>query len=97
MDLRTAFRPEVAANLPSTADAARFDDAGLIIRVDGPTLEVTRGDGPVDLTFAAGPGIHRLISGDVAPGRAVATGAVEVLHGRSALLGRFASTFRLVA
>ena len=57
----------------------------------------TVGDGPVDLAFSAGPGIHRLISGELTPDRAVASGAVELLRGRGELLGRFASTFHLAA
>jgi DNA-binding HxlR family transcriptional regulator len=97
MALRTAFRPAVAAELPSTAYAARFGDAGLLVRVDGPRLDVTRGEGRVDLSFSAGPGIRRLISGELAPDRAISTGVVEVLHGRSDLLARFASTFHLAA
>jgi DNA-binding HxlR family transcriptional regulator len=97
MDLRSAFRPEVAADLPATAYAARLGAADLRIRVEGPTLDVTRGEGPVDLAFATGPGIHRLISGDLAPDRAIATGVVEVLSGPGALLGRFAETFHLAA
>lgn len=40
----------------------------LLIRVVGFTLDVVRGDGPVDLAFAAGPGIDRLISGEIASG-----------------------------
>ena len=44
-----------------------------LIRVDGSTLDVTREDGPVDLAFAATPGIRRLISGDLLDG-AIATG-----------------------
>ena len=97
MDLRTAFRPLVAARLPATAYAAHFGQAGLLIRVDGSTLDVTRGDGPVDLAFVAGPGIHRLISGALAPDLAIATGVVEVLRGRCDLLDRFANTFHLAA
>lgn len=97
MDLRTAFRPEVAASLPSTGYAARFGDTELLIRVDGPALDVTRGDGPVDLAFAVGPDIRRLISGELAADRAIETGVVEVLRGRSDLLDRFASTFHLAA
>jgi hypothetical protein len=58
---------------------------------------VTRGDGPADLAFSAGPSIRRLISGELAPGRAIAIGAVEVLHGEGDLLDRFASTFHLAA
>lgn len=97
MDLRTAFRPEVAASLPATGYAARFGGAELLIRVDGSTLDVTRGDGPVDLAFATGPGIRHLISGELAPERAIATGVVEVLSGRGDLLDRFATTFHLAA
>jgi DNA-binding HxlR family transcriptional regulator len=97
MTLRTAFRPQVALDLPPTAYGARVGPAELLIRVAGATLEVTRGDGPVDLAFAAGPGIHRLISGELAPGRAIATGVVEVLRGPGNLLDRFATTFHLAA
>ena len=97
MDLRSAFRPEVASTLPTTAYAAHLGSAELLIRVDGGLLDVTRGDGPADLVFAAGAGIHRLISGELAADRAIATGAVEVLRGRGDLLGRFASTFHLAA
>ncbi|WP_456819796.1 winged helix-turn-helix transcriptional regulator [Cellulomonas sp. URHB0016] len=97
IDLRTAFRPTVAATLPATAYGARVGSTPLLIRVDGSTLDVTRGDGPVDLAFAAGPGIHRIISGELAPDRAIASGDVEVLRGRGELLDRFASTFHLAA
>jgi DNA-binding HxlR family transcriptional regulator len=97
MDLRSAFRPEVAAALPSTAYAARFGDAGLLIRVDGTALDVSRGEGPVDLAFASGPGIRGLIAGDLSPDRAISTGVVEVLHGSDGLLARFARTFHLAA
>jgi DNA-binding HxlR family transcriptional regulator len=97
IDLRTAFQPSVAATLPNTAYGARLSGADLLIRVDGSALDVTRGDGPVDLAFAAGPGIHRLISGALAPDRAIATGVVTVLSGRVDLLDRFASTFHLAA
>ncbi|HEY4224572.1 MAG TPA: helix-turn-helix domain-containing protein [Pseudolysinimonas sp.] len=102
MDLRTAFRSEVALSLPATAYAARLGSAELLIRVDGSALEVRRGDGairdaPIDLAFAAGHGIHRLMSGELDADRAIATGVVEVLRGRGDLLGRFARTFHLAA
>ena len=97
MTFRTAFQPAAAAALPATVYAARFDTTALRVRVDGAVLDVTRGDGPVDLAFAAGPGIRRLISGELAPDRAIATGAVEVLHGPGELLERFAATFHLAA
>lgn len=70
LDLRTAFRPQVAANPPATAYAARFGPAELLIRVDGSTLDVTREDEPVDLAFVTGSGIRRLIFGELAPDRA---------------------------
>ncbi|TNC29399.1 winged helix-turn-helix transcriptional regulator [Mumia zhuanghuii] len=97
MTLRTAFRPQVALELPATSYATRLGPAELLVRVDGPTLHVTRGDGPVDLAFAAGPGLRRLISGELAPDRAIATGEIEVLRGRGDLLARFATTFHLAA
>ena len=55
------------------------------------------GPGPCDLAFATGPGIHRLISGELPPDRAIATGVVKVLHGHGDLLDRFATTFHLAA
>jgi DNA-binding HxlR family transcriptional regulator len=97
MDLRTAFRANIAATLPATAYAARLGSAELLIRVDGGSLDVTRGQGDSDLAFASATGIHRLISGELAPQRAIATGVVEVLHGRGELLDRFAQTFHLAA
>jgi DNA-binding HxlR family transcriptional regulator len=97
MDLRSAFRPQVAASLPATAYSGRFGTAELLIRVDGPRLEVARGSGAADLVFTSGAGIHRLMSGELEPDRAIATGAVEVLRGPEDLLGRFASTFRVAA
>ena len=90
--LRTAFRPEAAAELPATAYAARFGPTQLLVQVDGPRLQIARGEGPADLAFAAGPGIHRLISGEADAAR-----AIEVLSGDRALFGRFATTFHLAA
>lgn len=97
IDLRTAFQTQVAAALPPTTYGARVDGTGLLVRVDGGSLDVTRGDGPVDLAFATGPGIHRLLSGDLSADRAIASGVVDVLEGRGDLLGRFAATFHLAA
>ncbi len=97
MDLRSAFRAEVAAGLPATAYAARVGLDELLIHVDGSALAVGRGTGPVDLAFTAGPSIHRLISGALSPALAIETGEVEVLRGRGALLDRFVSTFHLAA
>lgn len=95
--LRTSFCADVAATLPPTTYGARFGTAELLVRVDGATLHVSRGDGPVDLAFAAGPGIRRLISGELAADHAIATGIVEVLRGPGVLLERFANSFHLAA
>ena len=97
IDLRTAFRPDVAASLPATAYAAHVGTADLLIRVDGSSLAVSRGDGPSDLAFAVGADIRRLISGELAADHAIASGVVEVLRGPDALLERFATTFHLAA
>lgn len=97
MALRTAFRPQVAAALPATSYATHLGPAELLVRVDGARLDVTPGVGPADLAFAAGPGIRRLISGELSAERAIETGLVEVLRGPGDLLGRFASTFHLAA
>ncbi len=97
MALRSAFRAQVAAAFPATAYAARLGAAELLIRVDGPSLEVARGDGPADLAFAAGADIRRVISGELAPDRAIADGVVEVIRGPGVLLDRFAETFHLAA
>ncbi|MFE4949648.1 winged helix-turn-helix transcriptional regulator [Leifsonia sp. NPDC056665] len=97
MSLRTAFQPQVAAELPATAYGARFGDDGLLIHVEGPRLVVARGDGPADLAFASGPGIRRLISGELTPEAAIDAGVVEVLRGPRTLLTRFATTFHLAA
>ena len=95
--LRTAFQPRVAARFPATAYSTHVGAATLLVRVEGSALDVARGGGPADLAFVAGPGLRRLISGELEPERAIATGVVEVLHGRSALLTRFARTFHLAA
>lgn len=97
MDLRSAFQPKVALDLPATAYAAHLGAAELLIRVDGPTLDVTRGAGPADLAFTGTAGIHRLISGQLDAPQAIASGAVEVLSGPRDLLDQFARTFRIAA
>lgn len=97
MALRTAFQPQVAARLPATAYAARFGQAELLVRVDGSGLDVARGGGAADLAFATGADIRGLLSGDLRADHAVASGAVEVLHGPLDLLDRFVSTFHLAA
>lgn len=97
MTLRAAFRAGVAASLPPTSYAARVGEAELLVRVDGAAVEMDRGDGPADLAFTSGPGIHRVISGELAPQQAIDSGIVRVDRGSPALLDRFARTFHLAA
>ena len=52
-------------------------------------------EGDADLVFAAGPGIRRLIAGDLTPAQAVDEGEVHVLAGDHTLLERFAATFHI--
>ena len=54
ISLRTAFRPQVAALLPATAYAAQIGPTELLIRVDGSSLDMTRGHGPADLILPPG-------------------------------------------
>ncbi|WP_262852553.1 winged helix-turn-helix transcriptional regulator [Mumia quercus] len=97
MALRTAFREDIASTLPATSYVAHLGLAELLVRVDGPRLDVSRGDGPVDLAFATGPEVRLLLSGDLSPERAITTGAVEILRGPGRLLERFTRTFHLAA
>uniref|UniRef100_UPI000FDCAFD5 winged helix-turn-helix transcriptional regulator n=1 Tax=Microbacterium sp. CPCC 204701 TaxID=2493084 RepID=UPI000FDCAFD5 len=51
--------------------------------------------GDPDLVFAAGPGIRRLISGEVTPAEAIDRGILAVVAGDPGLLERFAETFSI--
>lgn len=96
-DLWSAFQASHAQLLPATVYAARFGPTELMIRVQGASLDVSPGEGPADLAFAADAGIRRVITGELSAERAIASGTVEVLAGRPDLLDRFATTFRLAA
>lgn len=52
-------------------------------------------DGAADVVFAAGPGIRRLIAGELTPAQAVDEGVVHVLAGEETLIERFAATFHI--
>lgn len=97
MALRTAFRPDAAAGLPATTYGLHLGPIELRARVDGATVDVSRGDGECDLAFATGPSLRRVISGDLSPEEAIRSGVVEILHGPAELLDRFATTFHLDA
>lgn len=107
MALRTAFRPEVAAALPPADYELHVGDVTLRAQVAGGMLRVAQlappappvggrpPDGEPDIVFAAGPGIRRIISGELAPAAAIDEGVVHVLSGDATLLERFADTFHL--
>ncbi len=107
MALRTAFQPEVAASLPPADYELHVGDVVLRVEVDGDRLTVTqlspagtpvgakRPAGDPELVFAAGPGIRRLISGELTPGEAIDQEVLAVVAGDATLLQRFAATFHI--
>ena len=52
-------------------------------------------EGPPDAVIVAGPGIRRLIGGEVTPAEALSQGIVAVVRGDDALLDSFADTFHI--
>jgi DNA-binding HxlR family transcriptional regulator len=107
MALRTAFRPEVAAALPPADYELHVGDVVLRAQVSGDRLDVAQvappsppvggrlPDGDPEIVFAAGPGIRRVISGELTPSAAVDEGVMHVIHGDATLLERFAVTFHI--
>jgi DNA-binding HxlR family transcriptional regulator len=53
--------------------------------------------GEPELTFAAGPGIRRLISGELTPAEAIDLEVLAVVSGDATLLERFAAVFKIDA
>lgn len=110
MALRTAFQTDAAAALPPTDYELHVGDVALRARVDpadglrvaqlAPAAPPVGGHVPAgepDLTFVAGPGIRRLIAGELPPQTAVDEGIVHVTSGDAELLERFAATFHIEA
>lgn len=107
MALRTAFRAEVAASLPPADYELHVADVVLRVQVDGAQLRIARlappappvggrlPEGEPELVFAAGPGIRRLISGELTPAAAIDLEVLAVVSGDPTLLERFADTFRI--
>ncbi|MGA9944274.1 MAG: SCP2 sterol-binding domain-containing protein, partial [Candidatus Cybelea sp.] len=94
MALRTTFRPEAAADL-----RARFElhIGELVVHaiVDGPAVAVGRG--PVekpDLIVESSPALKELMSGEITPRQALASGAMRITGSRK-LFDRFAQVFRI--
>lgn len=114
MALRTAFRPDASASLPSADYEVHVGDIVLHVRVSGVELTITqvapagrpvdargaRANEPLgepDLVFAAGPGIRRVISGELTPAEAIDDDVLAVVRGDASLLERFAVTFHIDA
>ena len=51
--------------------------------------------GEPELVFAAGPGIRRVISGELTPAEAIDQDVLAVVAGDATLLERFAATFHI--
>jgi DNA-binding HxlR family transcriptional regulator/putative sterol carrier protein len=92
--LRTTFRPEAAADL-----RARFEvhvgDIVLHAILDGPAITVGRG--PIekpDLIVESSPALKDLMSGEITPRQALASGAMRITGSRK-LFDRFAQVFRI--
>lgn len=107
MALRTAFRPDAAATLPAADYELHVGDVALRVQVQGEELRVAQLAPPAppvggrlpagepDLIFAAGPGIRRVIAGELTPAEAIDQDVLTVVSGDAGLLERFAATFHI--
>ncbi|MCR2762869.1 helix-turn-helix transcriptional regulator [Microbacterium sp. zg.B48] len=107
MALRTAFQPDAAAAMPPADYEVHVGDVALRVRVDGERLRISQlappsppvggrlPEGEPQLVFAAGPGIRRVISGELTPADAIDQDQLAVISGDATLLPRFAATFHI--
>ncbi len=107
MALRTAFQPDAAASLPPADYEVHVGDVVLRVQVDGDALRIAQlappsppvggriPPGDPELVFAAGPGIRRIISGELTPSEAIDQEVIAAVHGDPTLLERFAATFAI--
>lgn len=104
--LRAAFRPDAAAGLPAADYELRAGDVALRVQVKDGGLRITPltavapvggrpPSGDPDVIVSTGPGIHRVLSGELSPGAAIDLGVLTVVSGDAGLLERFAETFRM--
>ncbi len=54
-------------------------------------------DGEPDAVLVAGPGIRRLIGGEITPAEAIAQDVVAVVRGEESFLDSFADTFHIAS
>ncbi|MET0736546.1 MAG: helix-turn-helix domain-containing protein [Microbacterium sp.] len=107
MALRTAFRADAAGSLPPADYEVHVGDVALRVQVEGTDLRITQLAPPAppvggrlpagepELVFAAGPGIRRVISGELTPAQAIDDELLAVVAGDASLLERFAATFHI--
>ncbi len=92
MAMRTTFRPAAARGVRATYEL-RIGDITLHTRIRGARLEVGKGSSPgADLVIETGPAIKALMTGEVSPAEAIASGSVR-LTGDEQLLERFVEIF----
>lgn len=104
MELRTAFRPQRAADLDVEL---RVGDVALRVIVRAGVLTVARlappappvggslPGGEASAVVVAGPGLRHLLGGVVTPAEALARGLVAIARGDDRILDAFAETFRI--
>lgn len=107
MALRTAFDADAASALDAADYELHVGDVTLRVQVEGAGLRVTQlappappvggilPPGESDIVFAAGPGIRRVISGELTPTQAIDQDVLAVVRGDAALLEGFAATFHI--
>jgi hypothetical protein len=107
MALRTAFRPDAAAALPPADYEVHVGDVTLRAQVEGDDLRIAQLAPPAlpiggagltgepGVVFAAGPGIRRVISGELTPAEAIDQEVLYVVAGDPTLVERFAETFHI--
>lgn len=104
MALRTAFRPERADDLDIELHVG---EVALRVIVDAGELAVAQlappappvggalPDGEPEAVIVAGPGIRRLIAGEVTPAESIAQDLLAVVRGEERILEHFATAFRI--
>lgn len=104
MALRTAFQPDAAEDaeyelhVGDVALRASVRDGVLSVAQLAPPAPPVGGhlpDGDPDAVIVAGPGIRRLIGGEITPAEAVAQDVVAVVRGDASRLDAFAATFHI--
>lgn len=106
MALRTAFRSEAATDadyelhVGEVALRAQVRDRTLSVAQITPSAPPVGGrvaESEADAVLIAGPGIRRLIGGEITPAEAIAQDIVAVVRGGESFLDSFASTFHIAS